>query len=173
LNHSYPAAPIIEPSFDGKPADVILLDYVYTLVANSGDCPRQYSQIPGGFAGWIPKERYRTWLVDLLRGHERVLIVTARPERHKVLTLAHLKDVTGWEPHDAFFNYTGSPPPLSKLLALRYYIFPRFGNPDKTGYMGLESNPKTRSMYAKQGIFSLPVPINTKRSWKTLPTPPP
>ncbi len=134
-----------------------LLDLNYTLVANSHEKRRP-------FARQIEIERYRGWLVDLLRG-ETVVLITARPARYTRQTLESIARKTGWQPQAACFNDLGLPPPQLKPRILVERIFPRFGE-DPSLYFGLESNPRTREAYARLGIRSCPV---GKEPWTSLP----
>ena len=74
----------------------MLLDLNWTLVENS-------DQRRSPFAEQIAGERYRGWLVDLVRPHP-VILVTARPEAYREATLASLAAKTGWQPLEAVFN---------------------------------------------------------------------
>ena len=129
-----------------------LLDLNYTLVENS----RTFKRSP--FTKQIAGETYRRWLVDeLIADGGTILLITARPHHHRDQTLAHLQEVLGWQPHDSFFNLHNLRPPEAKKRALEDLIFPKYGD-DPSLYFGLESNPRTRGMYAKKGIRSCRVP---------------
>lgn len=138
---------------------IYLLDLNYTLVSNS-----EVKIAP--FRNQIAQETYREWLVDLLKesGHT-IILMTARPETHKRITMARIQDLLEWQPDDAIFNQ-GGPPPVSKEKALQNLVFPVYGR--NTTYFGLESNPKTREMYLRYGIESCGVP---KTPWTNLPIP--
>lgn len=128
---------------------IVLLDLNYTLVANS-------DQKATPFERQLANEVYRLWLVELLRP-ERVILITARPERHRSATMARIGRMTGWAPMLAVFNRWGAAPPVAKGHALREVIFPAFGQPDVAKYVGIESNPATRGVYRNLGIDSWPV----------------
>jgi hypothetical protein len=127
---------------------VVLLDLNYTLVCNSEEKNRR-------FAEQIRGERYRAWLIDLCRPH-RTILMTARPVRHAAETLASLLEKNRWQPAEWHFNARNLPPPASKRLALEESVFPAHGRPESgTRYLALESNPRSRAMYAGRGIPAL------------------
>lgn len=139
---------------------IILLDLNYTLV----DMPPQTRPHPD-MQHRLRTEEYRGWLVELVRPHYTIL-VTARPDRHRDATLARILELTGWAPQEAFFNDLNIPPAPLKERILTERIFPVHGF-DRGRYLGVESNPKTRAMYARYGIRSHPVPEGG--SWASLP----
>ncbi len=120
---------------------IYLLDLNFTLVANSHRKAKPFSvQIEG--------EEYRDDLVKRLRG-ERVLMLTARPDRYALETLDSIERKTGgWRPERAFFNSMDKPPPEAKRLMLDHYVLPDYPAP----FLAIESNPATRAMYASKGI---------------------
>jgi hypothetical protein len=126
---------------------IYLLDLNWTLVANSTERHRPFSR-------QIELEEYDAALTARLRS-ERVVLITARPARHREATLARIQAVLGWQPLLACFNTAGLPPPASKARALALEVFPAFGS-DPGLYFGIESNPRTRAMYASRGIPSAP-----------------
>ena len=125
-----------------------LVDLNYTLVENS---PTSKDTNISPFVWQIEQETYREWLVDFLRKKETILI-TARASRYKDVTLERIKALTGWQPEDAYFGEISATPSEIKEHLLLNYIFPKYGN---RGYFGIESNPKTRVMYAYHCIKSL------------------
>ena len=129
---------------------IYLLDLNYTLVGNS---PKWGSPPIRPFIRQIEQEQYRQWLVELLRPH-KVILITARPDRYREVTLARIKEKTGWEPVDAYFAEIQARPPEIKEHLLKTHIFPKYGN---EGYFGLESNPHTRDTYARYGIEAVRV----------------
>jgi hypothetical protein len=131
---------------------IYLLDLNYTLVANS---PQRGTPPVRPFTRQLEQEEYRQWLVDLLRPH-RVILITARPARYREATLARIKRKCGWEPIDAYFAEISSYPHLIKEHLLKTHIFPKYGA-EGSGYFGLESNPRTRAMYARYGIRAIRV----------------
>lgn len=126
---------------------IYLLDLNYTLIANSP--PAGTNRPP--METRIKMEHYRQWLVELLRPHA-VILITARPERWRDATLARIAALTGWQPMDAYFDdgKTRRPPAIKRYILLNK-IFPKYG---WSGYHAIESNPKTRQMYARFGIES-------------------
>jgi hypothetical protein len=131
---------------------IYLLDLNYTLVANS---PQRGTPPTRPFIRQIEQEEYRQWLVDLLRPHQ-VILITARPTRYRETTLARIKEKCGWEPMDAYFAEISAYPNLIKEHLLKTHIFPKYGA-EGAGYFGLESNPRTRAMYARYGIRAIRV----------------
>jgi len=127
---------------------IYLVDLNYTLVGNS---PKWGEPRISPFERQIEQEIYRPWLVDFLRDKYAILI-TARPNRYRQLTLARIKELTGWQPQEAYFAEISAPPPEIKEHLLLSYIFPKHGK--NTKYFGIESNPKSRGMYEKYGIKS-------------------
>ncbi|MEX0331466.1 MAG: hypothetical protein AB3N64_08600 [Puniceicoccaceae bacterium] len=129
---------------------IYLLDLNYTLVGNS---PRRGDPPIRPFIRQIEQEEYRQWLVELLRPH-KVILITARPDRYREVTLERIKEKTGWEPVDAYFAQIQARPPQIKEHLLKTHIFPKYGN---NGYFALESNPYTREMYKGYGIEAVRV----------------
>ena len=128
---------------------IILLDLNYTLVANS---PR-HGTTPPGMVQRLRDERYRQWLVELVRPYP-VILISARPDRWLEATLERIEHETGWRPDAACFAPPGwrNPPSIKEHL-LHRDIFPQWGR--DTRYLAIESNPRSREMYANFGIPSL------------------
>ena len=127
-----------------------LVDLNYTLVGNSPKwgAPKIYP-----FIRQIEQEIYRQWLVDFLRDKYAILI-TARPQKYREATLERIKLLTGWQPQEVYFaEISATPPEIKEDLLLRY-VFPKHGR-NGDDFFGIESNPKTRDMYACYAIKSL------------------
>ena len=91
--------------------------------------------------------------MDFLRDKYAILI-TARPIRYKEQTLARIFSQTNWQPKESYFaEISATPPEIKEDLLLRY-IFPKHGR-NGANFFGIESNPKTREMYACYDIKSL------------------
>jgi hypothetical protein len=150
-------------------ADVILLDYVATLVAN-GHERSKYAGRGRPYTDWIEREQYREWLVELLRTTTAtVLLVTARSQKYREPTMARMREqLGGWMPRACYFNTQDTRPPEAKLAACEGLIFPEYGLPGSTRYMALESNASTRAMYTKIGVRATPVPYGA-HVWASLP----
>lgn len=137
-----------------KREPIVLLDLNYTFVENQAETAKL-----GGeeFGRRLEFERYRRWLLDLVRdGH--VILITARPERYRVRTLARIDSLLGWQPDEAYFNEHDRMPAVCKQEVLLTKIFPKYGKPsDGTRYYAVESNPRTAIMYAGYGIPALRV----------------
>jgi hypothetical protein len=143
---------------------IILLDLNYTLVGNSDD---PANKIP--YPGRIIKQTYRRWLIDMIRDY-RVFIITARDAKYKEATLADLQAKEGWLPERSYWNDFNQRPPDCKERILHSFIFTEFGrgvpvgeadlfgSPSgfKSPYFAIESNPRTRAMYAKYKIPAAP-----------------
>jgi hypothetical protein len=134
---------------DSPRRPIILLDLNYTLVANSP----AHGTTPERMDKRLANERYRQWLVDLVRPHT-VVIITARPETWMFRTLERIEEQTGWRPQDAFFAPKGwwNPPAIKEHL-LHKKVFPGHGR--YTRYLAIESNPSSRRMYSMFRIRSL------------------
>ncbi len=134
---------------------ICLLDLNYTLVSN-----QQTTKMLRPFSRRMQAEEYRRKLIDAIKD-DYVIIVTARPDYQKKQTMDNIFKKTGWLPAEAYFNDINAEPPALKESVLRRFIFPKFGLP-KIGksnhglYYAVESNPKTRIMYAKYGIEAQP-----------------
>src|SRR5436190_884985 len=118
---------------------ICLLDLNYTLVSNSDvKCFPFSKQIEG--------EEYREdLLTQLQKDFNRILLLTARPQKYKDETLDRLWAKLRWKPDNWFFNY-GAMPHVAKQSYLVNEIFPVYGS-DPGLYYGVESNPRTRDMY--------------------------
>jgi hypothetical protein len=136
---------------------IILLDLNYTLVSNS-----LTKKSP--FTNQIEGEEYREWLIELVKPYTTILI-TARPQHHRDQTLQSIVDKTGWQPQDAYFNTYNLRPPQAKERMLIDLIFLRYGR--DSPYLAIESNPRTRTMYAKYNIPSIFVEDGIE--WTALP----
>jgi len=104
----------------------------------------------------IPKETYRTWIIDLARKYDAIVaLTTARPIQYADATLTRIEEVTGWQPHGAFFRKIEGKPHEAKEDNLRR-IIEIIGEP-QPHWIGFESNERTRAMYRRYGIYSLAV----------------
>jgi hypothetical protein len=137
-----------------KRQPIVLLDLNYTFVENQAETAKLGGE---DFGRRLEFERYRRWLLDLVRdGH--VILITARPERYRVRTLARIDSLLGWQPDEAYFNEHDLAPAVCKQQLLLTKIFPKYGKPaDGTRYFAVESNPRTAIMYAGYGIPALRV----------------
>jgi hypothetical protein len=125
---------------------IILLDLNYTLVANNSAHGTPPVRMEKRLAG----EQYRQWLVELARPYT-VILMTARPENWMTKTLDHIEDQTGWRPQHACFAPIGWwNPPAIKQHFLIEKVFPLHG--EHARYIAIESNPRSREMYARLEI---------------------
>ena len=125
---------------------IILLDLNYTLVANNS----ARGTTPVRMDKRLANEQYRQWLVELVRPHT-VVLITARPDTWTVRTLDCIKEQTGWRPKDACFAPRGwwNPPAIKQHLLIKE-VFPIHG--EHARYIAIESNPRSREMYARHEI---------------------
>ena len=137
-----------------KRQPIVLLDLNYTFVENQAETAKLGGE---DFGRRLEFERYRRWLLDLVRdGH--VILITARPEKYRERTLARVDSLLGWKPDEAYFNEHDLMPAVCKQQVLLTRIFPKYGRPsDGTRYLAVESNPRTAFMYAGYGIPALRV----------------
>lgn len=128
---------------------ICLLDLNYTLVGN-----QQETLNLRPFSRRVAAETYREDLIAAVRD-DYVIIITARPTQHQIVTMQSIFQKTGWRPQEVYFNDINAYPAVFKESALKRFIFPKHGT-DASIYYGVESNPRTRSMYARYGIQSQP-----------------
>ena len=136
---------------------IILLDLNYTLVENSTEKQKPFSK-------QIQAERYRAWLVNLVKP-QHVILMTARPAKYFAETIASIEEKTGWQPDEALFNAYGLTPPVAKERMLKEHVLPKYPNME---FLAIESNPATRAMYARYGIRS--IKVEPGEEWQTLPS---
>lgn len=133
--------------------NICLLDLNYTLVGNQAD-----TRMLRPFSRRMEAEEYRADLIEAIRD-DYVIIVTARPDYQMKQTMENIKRKTGWQPQEWYFNDINAEPPVFKESALRRFILPRHGAQnglEGAHYYAVESNPKTRAMYARFGIEAAP-----------------
>jgi len=122
-------------------AATILLDLNYTLVENSGDT--MMSNRPHA-------ERYRLWLVDLLRD-KHVALVTVRHISEREETLARIAEQTnGWQPQEAHFREDfrmKAPEWKARVFETRIA-----GAHDASKILAIESNAQVHKYYDSKKI---------------------
>jgi len=129
--------------------EIILLDLNYTLIADN-PVSRHIRPIERR----VEREQYRLDLVEALAGY-RVFLLTARPERHKAATLAALgRRLPELVLEGAYFNTHDEDPPAAKRRMLETHILP--AGIDPAVCLAIESNPRTRAMYARYAIAARP-----------------
>lgn len=132
---------------------ICLLDLNYTLVGNQMETRHLRP-----FARRMEAEEYRRDLIDAVK-EDYVIIVTARPDHQMHQTMENIRRKTGWQPDEWYFNDINGEPPVFKESALRRFIFPKHGlhmGPEGIFYYAVESNPRTRAMYARYEIQAAP-----------------
>ena len=128
---------------------ICLLDLNYTLVANQTET----SKIKP-FAKRLEAEEYRIDLLEAIKD-DYVIVITARPNYLAKQTLDNIFKKTNWKPDEYYFNDINGQPPVFKESALKRFIFSKHGE-EGSLYYAVESNPKTREMYAKYNIVAEP-----------------
>lgn len=149
-------------------AKYILLDLNYTLAENSNEV------MVGQGRYNVKAEKYRQWLVDLLRDNpdvERVILITARTDNYEAATLRQIAaKCDGWQPDEQHFKplrYRYMKAHDWKQKVMTEHVFPEYGMDAE--YLALESNANTRAMYAQLGIPAVKVHPDDK--WEVLPNP--
>ena len=126
---------------------IILLDLNYTLIANS----KEIRTMP--LDKKIKSQKYETDLINLIKDNY-VILITASPYRRSHKILRDLKEKTGFEPDESFWNFGRQPPELKKYW-MENEVIPQHGE-EGDKYLAIESNPATRRMYKKLGIEAKP-----------------
>ncbi len=126
---------------------IILLDLNYTLIANS----KEIRTMP--LDKKIKSQKYETDLIELIKDNY-VILITASPYRRSHKILRDIKEKTGFEPDESFWNFGRQPPALKKYW-MENEVIPQHGD-DVDKYLAIESNPATRRMYKKLGIEARP-----------------
>lgn len=134
---------------------ICLLDLNYTLVSNQTE-----TRLLRPFTRRMAAEEYRQDLLAAIKD-DYVILITARPAYQEQQTLANIKHKCGWLPQEWYFNDLDAEPPQFKQSALQRFVFPRHGAEGGL-YYAVESNHKTRSMYAKYGIAAQPYEVFMK-----------
>ncbi len=128
---------------------ICLLDLNYTLVSNQRE-----TRLIRPFSRRMQAEEYRVDLIEAIKD-DYVIIITARPNYQMKETLENVFRKTGWRPQEYYFNDINADPPTFKESALRRFVFPKHGD-NPAQFYAVESNPKTRAMYAGYGIGASP-----------------
>lgn len=126
--------------------DTVLLDLNSTYASNASEVHIMNKGIYN-----VPREVYRSWLTELLRGRH-VIMLTSRPEHYRRETLERIRELENWLPDLAYFNKWRLRAPDAKLRMLQEVVYPEFGTPDQRSYLAIESNIKTQAMFKGQGI---------------------
>lgn len=128
---------------------IILLDLNYTLVAN-----QRQTRMIRPFSARLKAEEYRKDLIEVIKDN-RVVIITARPSYQGSQTMENILRKTDLRPEEAYFNDLNLDPPSIKESILKRFVFQKYGNDGKQ-FFAVESNPRTRAMYARYGIPAEP-----------------
>jgi hypothetical protein len=127
----------------------VLLDLNSTYASNASQVHQMFKGIYN-----VSQEVYRSWLTKILRDRQ-VLLLTSRPSRYQHETMERIMQLEGWQPKMALFNSWRLRAPDAKDKMLRDFVFPAYGTPDQHDYLAIESNIKTREMYARHGIRAI------------------
>ena len=126
---------------------IILLDLNYTLIANSWQI--RYDKLPQK----IFNRKYEHELVELINDNY-VILITASPYYTSYDSLKHIEENTDLSIDESYWNFGKRPHELKKYW-LEKAVLPEHGN-DSEKYLAIESNPRTRKMYAEFGIEARP-----------------
>ncbi len=126
---------------------IILLDLNYTLIANS----KEIWNYP--LEKKIKSQMYELDLIELIKDNY-VILITASPYKRSHKILRDIKEKTGFEPDESYWNFGGQPPQVKKYW-MENEVIPQHRN-DVEKYLAIESNPATRRMYKKLGIEAKP-----------------
>ena len=126
---------------------IILLDLNYTLISNSWKI--RYDKLPQK----IFNRQYEHELVNKIKDNY-VILITASPYKRSHKILRDIKEKTGFEPDESYWNFGGQPPQVKKYW-MENEVIPQHGD-DGDKYLAIESNPATRRMYKKLGIEARP-----------------
>ena len=126
---------------------IILLDLNYTLISNSWAI--RLEKLPQK----IYKRKYEHELVNLIKDNY-VILITASPYKTSYDSLKHIEENTDLKIAESYWNFGKRPPELKRYWLEKAVLQKHGNNPDK--YLAIESNPKTREMYAEFGIEAKP-----------------
>lgn len=126
---------------------IILLDLNYTLIANS----KEIWNYP--LEKKIKSQKYEMDLIELIKDNY-VILITASPYKRSHKILRDIKEKTGFEPDESYWNFGGQPPQVKKYW-MENEVLPQHGE-DTNKYLAIESDPATRRMYKKLGIEAKP-----------------
>ena len=126
---------------------ILLLDLNYTLIANS----KEIWNYP--LEKKIKSQKYEMDLIELIKDNY-VILITASPYKRSHKILRDIKEKTGFEPDESYWNFGGQPPQVKKYW-MENEVLLQHGE-DENKYLAIESNPATRRMYKKLGIGAKP-----------------
>ena len=126
---------------------IILLDLNYTLIANSWAI--RFEKFPQK----INKRKYEHELIKLINDNY-IILITASPYETSFDSLRHIEENTPLKIDESYWNFKKRPPALKKYWLETAVLPTHGGNPEK--YLAIESNEKTREMYAEFGIEARP-----------------
>ena len=138
---------ILEDKLEIPKDKIILLDLNYTLISNSWKI--RHDELPQK----IFNRQYEKELVDLIKDNY-VILITASPYSTSFDSLRHIEENTDLKIAESYWNF-GKRPPELKRYWLEKAVLPTHGT-DPERYLAIESNPKTREMYAEFGIEARP-----------------
>ena len=126
---------------------IILLDLNYTLISNSWAI--RFEKFPQK----INKRKYEHELIKLINDNY-IILITASPYETSYDSLKHIEENTDLKIDESYWNFKKRPPALKRYW-LEKAVLPTHGD-DPEKYLAIESNEKTREMYAEFGIEARP-----------------
>ena len=141
------AEEIHESKLENPKDKIILLDLNYTLISNSWQI--RFEKFPQK----INKRKYEHDLISLINDNY-IILITASPYETSFDSLRHIEENTDLKIDESYWNFKKRPPALKRYW-LEKAVLPTHGdNPEK--YLAIESNEKTREMYAEFSIEARP-----------------
>lgn len=147
LSPDYEEELVSEKKLEIPKDKIILLDLNYTLIANS----KEIWNYP--LEKKIKSQQYELDLIELIKDNY-VILITASPYKRSHKILRDIKEKTGFEVDESYWNF-GAQPPQVKKYWMENEVIPKHGD-DADKYLAIESNPNTRRMYKKLGIEARP-----------------
>ena len=129
---------------------IILLDLNYTLISNSDEIWNYPLDKK------IKSQQYEIDLINLIKDNY-VILITASPYERSHKILRDIKEKTGFEPNESYWNFHrfNRQAPKLKEFWMKNEVLPMHGdNPEQ--YLAIESNSRTRQMYGELGIEAKP-----------------
>ena len=121
---------------------IILLDLNYTLIANS----KEIWNYP--LEKKIKSQKYELDLIELIKDNY-VILITASPYKRSHKILRDIKEKTGFEPDESYWNFGGQPPQVKKYW-MENEVIPQHGD-DVDKYLAIEDKKVWFLMLNKHG----------------------
>ena len=91
--------------------------------------------------------------MDLIKDNY-VILITASPYSTSFDSLRHIEENTDLKIAESYWNFGKRPPELKRYWLEKAVLTTHGTDPER--YLAIESNPKTRDMYAEFGIEARP-----------------